>query len=168
MIQNPDLCKANKMEEVQDQELQNLSFNQSNFWWSSLRTSLMFVLQVPAFMALSVLHFYWCCCSQESLLSRLSRYQSDKNNGCISCLRLDFMHYFIFDLVLQSKIWKEEFSTWATLVTSCWMYSIFEDSWRWPKPNAICWPDTKVWRHHRIWFWIHEVRSKTKICVLEL
>ena len=89
-------------------------------------------------------------------------------NGCISRVHLDFMHYFILDLVLQSKIWKEEFSTWATLVTSCWMYSIFEDSWRWPKPNAICWPDTKVWRHHRIWFWIHEVRSKTKICVLGL
>ena len=29
MIRNPDLCKA-KMEEVQDQELQNLSFSQSN------------------------------------------------------------------------------------------------------------------------------------------
>ena len=126
----------------------------------------MFVLQVPAFMALSVLHFYWCCCSKESLLSRLSSYQSDKNNGCISCLRLDFMRYFIFDLVLQSKIWKEEFSTWATIPTFCWMYSIFEDSRRWPKPNAISRPDTKVWRHHRIWFWTHEVRSKTILWVL--
>ena len=88
-----------------------------------------------------------------------------ENHGCISRLCFGFMLYSIGLMVLQIEIRKEEFSSWTSILTIGWMHSIFEDSWGWKKSNAFGWSYTKIWRHHRLRFWTHEV-SKCIIFVV--